>query len=362
MLFEDLLIAYHRLISQLPSEEVESDPTFLSIAGLDYNENAISNIYAYFLNPDEKHGLEQAFLKALDQLTDEDILMGSWVVHREYPTEKGGRIDIVLEEDTNEPDKRVIIIENKLLHTVDNDLEDYYHTFKGQNKIAFLLSLEPVACPNYFKCITHKELILNVTEVIGPSICEVPSKYYSKAIDFIQHIKSLYEKMEDKEYEFIYNEGKNIERLTQLRDDVFYDLQSQFQKGLIDTCCEYNRLSGWSLSCKTEGETFIMYFILTDIFNEHRFQVDLWIKGSDNVKKWGKWDFNQSVKDYARSHSIDLIDTKAEKKEWAKTATKKYEVKSFEELKSFTSLVNQIIKNDWEKLITEFEDNFSLKK
>ena len=117
-------------------------PTFQAIAGYPNYENFFSNIYQFFLEQ-AHHGLEDLFLTALDDcLEEEDILMNDYEVFREYPTNHGGRIDLVILEKTadNKPTK-VVMIENKIHHSLNNDLVDYWDTFKAvQHKVGIVLT------------------------------------------------------------------------------------------------------------------------------------------------------------------------------------------------------------------------------
>src|SRR3954454_21989834 len=78
-------------------------PTFMEIAGYPHYENVCSNILAFFLDPEEQHGLGVLVLDALAHVGSISTEEGVWSnisVEREIPTEAGNRIDILIESDT----------------------------------------------------------------------------------------------------------------------------------------------------------------------------------------------------------------------------------------------------------------------
>lgn len=102
--------------------------TFLDVAGFPHYENVISNIYAYYFDSKNTHGLDDLFLKSLiavirkksDSLIDDDPFAqrlqylddwGEWSVRREESVDRK-RIDIVIEETSaeNNADKAALVL------------------------------------------------------------------------------------------------------------------------------------------------------------------------------------------------------------------------------------------------------------
>jgi len=143
--------------------------TFQEIAGYPNYENVLSNIYKFFLEFDH-HGLEDLFLQALDDCFNEEVvLMEECYVHREYYTKNGGRIDLVLSNSEDiEKASQIIIIENKIFHQLDNDLEDYWNTFSEvKQKTGIVLSLKPLQIALPFLNITHDVWMEKVKSRLG---------------------------------------------------------------------------------------------------------------------------------------------------------------------------------------------------
>lgn len=102
--------------------------TFLGIAKQPHYENVMSNIYAFYFNVDEVHGMQDLFINSLLEIINESKLrdqkkvaaISDFEVSTEVSTKKNGRIDILLSSEDH-----AIIIENKVYHTLNNNLEDY---------------------------------------------------------------------------------------------------------------------------------------------------------------------------------------------------------------------------------------------
>lgn len=157
--------------------------TFLSIAGFPHYEDVISNIYAHFLDSEKYPRLSEIILNSLkkiyeskiDRKEDDDSpniwpnrLKPFYVFREKSLSISDERIDIVLEskEQDNKEPRACIIIENKIYHTLENNLENYWNEYTTKNKVGILLVLDRFK--NYknqkkyhpkFVQITHQELL-----------------------------------------------------------------------------------------------------------------------------------------------------------------------------------------------------------
>ncbi|RYZ33252.1 MAG: hypothetical protein EOP49_36180 [Sphingobacteriales bacterium] len=120
-----------------------------------------SQCYRYYLNPQNDHGLRTLFMDTLLELAGWPFTLQYFTVETEVGTTNGKRIDILVEG--YGPDRgKTIIIENKIHHTVENDLEEYWnHRVDGNGKLAILLTLQriPHATCKQFKNILHRDWI-----------------------------------------------------------------------------------------------------------------------------------------------------------------------------------------------------------
>ena len=157
---EVFLKEVNEIYKQIPKKE----KTFMQIAGYPHYENVCSNILAFYLNPNEEHRLNNIVLTTLlgiikekDEKVNTKISFSNMSILREFPTENGNRIDIVIQNA-----EIAIGIENKIMAQVYNDLDDYYKTIDKLNKnsVKVLLSLHnetETATKNKFINITYNE-------------------------------------------------------------------------------------------------------------------------------------------------------------------------------------------------------------
>ena len=95
----------------------EKQKTFLGIAKQPHYENVLSNIYAFFFDVNEEHGMNDLFLRSFQELIymtelgeKKNIeLHNNFTIETERGTKGGGRIDLLLSSDHH-----AIIIENKV--------------------------------------------------------------------------------------------------------------------------------------------------------------------------------------------------------------------------------------------------------
>jgi hypothetical protein len=196
--------------------------TFLGIAKQPHYENVMSNIYAFYFNVDEVHGMQDLFINSLLEIINESKLrdqkkvaaISDFEVSTEVSTKKNGRIDILLSSEDH-----AIIIENKVYHTLNNNLEDYWNSIKvtdnnEDNKIGIVLSLNKLNVTHgHFINITHIELLKRVIQNLGSYFMNAKDKYLVFLKDFYQNSINLSKsEMDSKELKFYFdNQPKIIE-------------------------------------------------------------------------------------------------------------------------------------------------------
>lgn len=196
--------------------------TFLGIAKQPHYENVMSNIYAFYFNVDEVHGMQDLFINSLLEIINESKLkdqkkiaaISDFEVSTEVSTKKNGRIDILLSSDDH-----AIIIENKVYHTLNNNLEDYWNSTNvtdniEDNKIGIVLSLNKLNVTHrHFINITHIELLKRVIQNLGSYFMDAKDKYVVFLKDFYQNSINLSKsEMDSKELKFYFdNQPKIIE-------------------------------------------------------------------------------------------------------------------------------------------------------
>ncbi|TXD49620.1 PD-(D/E)XK nuclease family protein [Polaribacter sp. IC073] len=214
--------------------------TFLGIAKQPHYENVLSNIYAFFFNVFEEHGFKDLFIKSLleliqnSKLNKENITLTDFDIITEFYTIGEGRIDLLLSND-----KQAIIIENKVYHYLDNDLDDYWNSVQSTNKVGVILSLHHISRSNYSEYenasnyinITHIELLECIKKNIGTYLLQASEKYTVFLKDFIQNMKNLSSTiMNEKEIDFYFNNQQKIRETKVFSEGVENHVKAEIEK------------------------------------------------------------------------------------------------------------------------------------
>ena len=191
------LVALQQFIDDGIPAVKEWDKTLFDIAGFPHYENVISNVYAWFLDPAESHGLGTLFIDSLQKLIGTEYEFDNPVVYREYGISGQQRIDLVVENcgenDTSRP-THALIIENKMFHHLHNNLNDYYNHFEiaDSNKQGVLLTIAPQN-PNHeqFVNITHQQWLQEVWSNISPTTGRKGNPLLHLPEDTLYHLKQF---------------------------------------------------------------------------------------------------------------------------------------------------------------------------
>jgi len=248
----------------IPTEKER--PTVFDISSYPHYENVISSWYAFFLDADNPHGLGSLFYSSLLELLYlEGRGGGSCEVTREYGTDEGGRIDLLVFEGLGKGGKfqYPIIIENKIYADLDgNDLKDYFDSVskKSCNTPAKLvLSLrgnedrseddigEKVR-KNGYEVRSHQRYMDVIKKNLHSYIVDADPKYFMLLQDFMNNIEkmTMMKKMNgDSKYYF--SEAEKIDRLLEVRKNA--------HAVVIDNA--YSRISpleGWTWGKSDSGK------------------------------------------------------------------------------------------------------------
>ena len=217
----------------------KKEKTFMEISGYPHFENVCSNILAFYFNPKEEHGLNDVMLKTLLNIVkeketsiDTNVNISDIKVFREFTTENGNRIDIVMQNN-----EIVIGIENKIMARVNNDLTDYANTLEklNSNSAKILLSFydeSDIANKNGFINITYGEFINKFKNNIT-NYADTQNKWYIYLVDFIKNLEGfkMEKEMEEEINKWIKNHQEEI--------NDFYELLNTFKNSIDKKINEY---------------------------------------------------------------------------------------------------------------------------
>ena len=172
-------------------------PTLMEIAGCAHKENECSNILAFFLDSGSPHGLGTLFLDAIAQIggiqNQGGAIDSNLSVEREVTTDKGNRIDILIQSDSH-----VIVIENKIFAPANNPFPDYAtfaETLKPQGRhiSKFLLTRTPnnAGCAHGFRNVRHGEFVNQIRVLLGQYVAGAETRYLTFMLDFLNTLDYL---------------------------------------------------------------------------------------------------------------------------------------------------------------------------
>jgi hypothetical protein len=273
-------------------------PSFITILRA-HSETNLSNLLVYFFKGEDHPQLKEIFLTSLvdcinldskreNILGDDNFLyelfddgFESIEIHNEYPT-KLGRIDIlIVKEHKNQSESAAIIIENKLYHELNNDLDDYFYTVCNdynllpKNVAVVLLSLKEIhsESPMYMKNaqVLHKNLMKAVAGDVAKNINVLNDRSAGLLVtEYFRHINDLYLKSSS------YGNEKSLDYYSESRIAV-NSIAGKMQKFQIENLAEFS---------EEEKKHLI----------ENKSQIDLIVKLHEDVIKFSDDCFNHYLK------------------------------------------------------------------
>ncbi|MGL4517894.1 MAG: PD-(D/E)XK nuclease family protein [Shewanella sp.] len=207
------------------------EPNIFSIGARGHYENPVSDLLAFFLNPNADHDLKDIVLRALlDCITNGSHLSSSLTTapKREVITDTGSRLDIVLESET-----WVMVIENKIWHTQDNPFDSYedHLDLYYQDKEKVLVVLSPSGeSPANWHGISYASFTKNLTGKMSQALIRAPfSKWIILLREYLLHLESLMyiSDVPKNTAEYVLNHLDEIQQIQELKVRVIKDLQNQ---------------------------------------------------------------------------------------------------------------------------------------
>lgn len=230
------------LLLDIP-ELTQRQDGFMDIAGIQYHENTITQIYSYFLDREKNQDISDLFLESIIDLVTiksnqtERLEFDNLYCSLEYRTNKGNRIDLVITstskgETGKQTTKSALIIENKIFSSVHNDLHDYYDSIDAMQKVGILLTLRPINIQNELKDkfinITHSEWISQLKSRGLPTNLTYNNYVYLN--DFINNMENLTDKNTmNTDAKFFFQYPSKVLRAKQTHDAAYNYVISQLR-------------------------------------------------------------------------------------------------------------------------------------
>ena len=361
--YDELKAEYDQIINEPIVLASPQDPTIFDISRYPHYEVVISNWYAFFFDPSAEHSLGDLFLQSLIEIINEyhnEFFMEDCRVEREFQTAKGGSIDMVLYQQSEEGEEfeTAIIIENKIRAGLNNDLDDYYESVKvdePNQKVGLVLSLDKIEVPHQkFINITHEELLEVVQQNLGKYVVSARPKYIPYLQDFIYNLEQMTrpDKMQDS-IKFYFERAEKIQELLTLRSHAYHHVDNDLYRVIqADADWEWGRVSSKSASFRRYNPEIWCYLSHYEIFETKKYQLEMWLKGEEVVQIWKKTEGQKRIyskyKDRFKSEK-DIGNNTI----WVPLGKKEYEGVILKDIEKFGETILQILNDDWAELIED---------
>lgn len=216
---EELLTLLDKLkgVTLKPKEK-----TIFSIGGRGHYENPVSDVLAFFLDPNEEHELgslvAQAMLGCAGITASPHSIQA---IHREYSTDEQARLDLVLVGDD-----WLLAIENKVYHTANNPFEHYEEylkkAFPKQKEQVSLILLSPKNDKAQgWQSVSFTDLVQAIQANMAEKVLELPfNKWHFFLRDFLANLKTLSgaDAMDDTTFDLLEKSMNDIYRLEEAKE------------------------------------------------------------------------------------------------------------------------------------------------
>ena len=369
--YKELCKEYDPIIDEPIVLAQPENPTIFDISGYPHYEEVISNWYAFFFDPVAEHSLRDLFLQSLIEIINknkehEEFSLKDCRVKREFQTEKGGFIDLMLYKQSEESEnfETAVIIENKISAGIYNDLNDYYNSVKTEpgHKVGVVISLKKTEVPHQkFLNITHEELLGAIQGNLGKYVVSANPKYQLYLQDFILNLEQMTrpEKMQDS-IKYYFDNATKVDELLKLRNDAEKYLENNLRYA-VERDNKYKlrpEAEGAFRFAYTFGDSnycvmFYLYYIKT-IRTGKKFSLSVWLYGEEVVEHWKRVDGRKKIRrnEYQLEFNFDQY-SQGKSRKWEYLAEQKCKIPDIEK---FGETVVQYLNNDWCEFLKDVTD------
>ncbi len=359
--YKELCAEYDSIINEAQTPAPSEDRTFFDISEYPHYENVISNWYAFFFNRAAEHSLHDLFLQSLVEIIKEykEFSMEDCRVAREFQTDKGKFIDLVLYEQAEEDEKleSAIIIENKISAGIYNDLNDYYNSVKTKSgrKVGIVLSLHEIknTLPKEFINITHERLLGVVRRNLGQYVASAKLKYIHYLQDFISNLEQMTgpKKMHES-IKYYFEKAEKIQDLLTLRSHAYQHINNDLYRVIqADQGWEWQRNYPTYASFRKSEPDIWFGLKHRTVFETKEFTLEMWL-GGKTLQAWKEKEGQNTI--YSKYGDGFMIEKQIDdSRNWAYLAKKDYKDITIEDIEKFGEKILQILNDEWSELLED---------
>lgn len=213
----------------------EKEKTFFDIGLRGHYENPTTELLAFYLNPNNCHGLGQAFLNGLLKAANIDIEeFGNFEsIEREHSLD-GGRIDLLLTGEMG-----AIVIECKVFAHQNNPFKAYKEYIERsfsnkKHKHFIVLSIDGSCQDNGWSGLSYAEFINATKPYLGETLIKNQlNKWAVLALELITHLERLKEDLMNQEtFKFVQENLQDIRKLAVMENDFYNSIHNKIKEQL----------------------------------------------------------------------------------------------------------------------------------
>lgn len=214
------------------------EKNIFSIGGRGHYENPVSDVLAFFLDPNEEHELGALVAQAMLECAGISASPHSiQAIHREYRTDEQARLDLVLVGDD-----WLLAIENKVYHTANNPFEHYEEylkkVFPKQKEQVSLILLSPKNDKaEGWQPVSFTGLAQAIQANMAEKVLELPfNKWHFFLRDFLANLKTLSgaDAMDDTTFDLLEKSMNDIYRLEEAKEAFSEEVKQRGVKLLAE--------------------------------------------------------------------------------------------------------------------------------
>lgn len=212
------------------------EKTVFSIGGRGHYENPVSDVLAFFLDPNEEHELGALVAQAMLECAGISASPHSiQAIHREYSTDEQARLDLVLVGDD-----WLLAIENKVYHNAENPFlhyQKYLEKTFPEHKWHFVLLSPKNDKVEDWQPVSFTDLAQAIQANMAEKVLELPfNKWHFFLRDFLANLKTLSgaDAMDDTTFDLLQNSMSDIYRLEEVKEAFSEEIKQRGVKLLAE--------------------------------------------------------------------------------------------------------------------------------